>query len=81
MNKEEINQIAKAVYEYKEKIEGEEDLERTRFNECYDIASKKIRKEEGFWRFWFTTWEKVSKEALKIYNKKYGELKDKGDIK
>lgn len=78
--KVEKEEIAKAVWEYKEKMDEEEELERIRFNECYDIVDKKLRKEQGFWKWIITTWEKTSQEALKLYNKKYGKLKYKGDL-
>ena len=50
MNKEQLHEIAKAVWEYKKKAEELEELERIRFNECYVMIDKKTRKEKGFLR-------------------------------
>ena len=74
-------EIAKAVWEYKRKMEEEEELERVRFNKCYSEASKKLRKEHGLIKFVFTkksSWDNIAKLAWIIYKAKYGELKDKG---
>lgn len=75
--------IAKAVWDYKDKLKAKEDLEKVNFNKCYNIADKELRKKYGFWGFYFTnksTWNNISKRALIIYENKYGKLKYKGDL-
>lgn len=75
-----VQEIAKAVWEYKKEAEEQEELERIRFNECYDEVDTRFRKERGFWRWMCESWDNTSQKALKLYNKKYGKLKYKGDL-
>lgn len=84
MQQKEIKKIAEEVWKYNKRREKEEELERVHFNECYSKAHKLILKEEGFIKFVFLNkggWDNVSKRAWEIYEKKYGKLKWKGDLK
>jgi len=75
--------MAKAIKDNEEEMEELEDLERRRFNDCYDDENKKYKKEVGLWRWLFTKnhWDKISQRALVVYREKYGELKDMGDVR